>query len=145
MKVSISKYHAGSSRKIKVEINDHDVFSLDSTLAHIILPCLCLLRGSAKGVPNEIVDNVGGEDFVPQMSFDFYTETHRESFDIACQRWDTILDKMIWSFTQLVNDESGLDPLFNSEVFDYAAYELYVERMNEGFMLFGKYYSNLWD
>jgi hypothetical protein len=104
MKVKIGKYKKYSGRKIEVEIHDYDTWSLDVTLAYIILPCLLRLKETKHGVPNEIVNDVGGESYNVQSSFDFYTETHNESFDIACKKWDDILDKMIWSFHQLIID-----------------------------------------
>jgi hypothetical protein len=51
------------------------------------------------------VEDVGGEDWDSQDSFDFYKETHQESWDIAAKRWDEVLDKMIWSFEQLIKGD----------------------------------------
>ena len=104
MKVKIGKYRKHSGRKIEVEVHDYDTWNLDSTLAYIILPCLLRLKETKHGVPNDIVNDVGGEKYLAQSCFDFYTETHNESFDIACKRWDDILDKMIWAFHQLIID-----------------------------------------
>ena len=74
---------------------------MDSTLAKIIYPMLIQLKESKHGVPNELVSDVGGEDWTDQNCFDFYKETHDESWEIACKRWDEVLDKMIWSFEQI--------------------------------------------
>lgn len=106
MKVNIRKYPKGNAdRKINVEIEKFDTWSLDHTLAHIILPALLQLKEEKHGVPSELVNDVGGEDWDQQDSFDFYKETHNEAFEIACERWNVILDKMIWSFEQLVKDD----------------------------------------
>ena len=106
MKVNIHKYPKGNAeRKINVEIERFDTWSLDHTLAHIILPALLQLKEEKHGVPSELVNDVGGEDWDQQDSFDFYKETHNEAFEIACERWNVILDKMIWSFEQLVKDD----------------------------------------
>jgi hypothetical protein len=106
MKVKIGKYPKGNAdRKIEVDIERFDTWSLDHTLAHIILPALIQLKEEKHGVPSEIVNDVGGEDWNPQDSFDFYKETHNEAWDIAAKRWDEILDKMIWSFEQLIKDD----------------------------------------
>jgi hypothetical protein len=105
MKVNIGKFpKKGTRRKIDIQIDSHDTWSLDHTLAYIIYPALLHLKASKHGVPSEIVNDVGGEGYVAQGSFDFYKETHNESFEIACKRWDDILDKMIWSFEQLTID-----------------------------------------
>jgi hypothetical protein len=106
MKVKIGKYPKGNAdRKIEVDIERFDTWSLDHTLAHIILPALIQLKEEKHGVPSEVVNDVGGEDWNPQDSFDFYKETHNEAWDIAAKRWDEILDKMIWSFEQLIKDD----------------------------------------
>lgn len=106
MKVNIRKYPKGNAdRKINVEIEKFDTWSLDHTLAHIILPALLQLKEEKHGVPSELVNDVGGEDWDQQDSFDFYKESHNEAFEIACERWNVILDKMIWSFEQLVKDD----------------------------------------
>lgn len=106
MKVNIGPYpKKGDRRKINVKIDKYDTWSFDHTLAHIIYPALLQLKATKHGVPNDMVNDVGGEPYVDQSSFDFYTETHNEAFDIACKRWDEILDKMIWSFQQLIIDD----------------------------------------
>jgi hypothetical protein len=106
MKIKIGKYPKGcGDRKIDVDIEKFDTWSLDHTLAHIILPALMQLREEKHGVPSEVVNDVGGEDWSAQDSFDFYKESHTESWNIAAKRWDEILDKMIWSFEQLVKDD----------------------------------------
>lgn len=105
MKIKIGPYpKKGLRRKIDVQIDKFDTWSFDHTLAHIIYPALLQLKASKHGVPSELVDDVGGEDWHSQECFDFYKETHNESFEIACKRWDEILDKMIWSFKQLMDD-----------------------------------------
>jgi hypothetical protein len=105
MKVNIGKYKKnGSNRRVDVQIEKFDTWSMDHTLAHIILPALMQLKESKMGVPSEFAD-VGGADYTDQDSFDFYKDSHDESFDIAVKRWEDILDKMIWSFQQIAMDD----------------------------------------
>lgn len=106
MKVKIGKYpKKGNRRKINVQIESFDTWSIDHTLAHIIYPALLQLKATKHGVPSEIVDDVGGEDWKAQDCFEFYKESHNEAWEIAAKRWDEILDKMIWSFQQLALDD----------------------------------------
>lgn len=106
MKINIGKYPKGKGRrKVDVKIDSYDTWSLDYTLALIIYPALLQLKATKQGVPNEFVSDVGGEDYSEQDSFDFYKESHKEAFDIACQRWDEVLDKMIWSFGELIKGD----------------------------------------
>ena len=104
MKVDIGKYLKRGERKISVNIENHDTYSLDHTLAHIIYPALLQLKETQHGVPSAFTE-VGGEDYLEQDSFDFYKETHKDAFDEKVKEWHLVLDKMIWSFEQLIKDE----------------------------------------
>lgn len=118
MKVNIGKYPKGSGeRKISIKIDNYDTWSFDHTLAHIIYPALLQMKGQKQGVPADLIDNIGGENYSDQMSFDFYSETYNESFEVACKRWDEILDKMIWSFEQVMKDD--YDSLYHHGKADY--------------------------
>lgn len=104
MKVNIGKYPKGNSeRKIEVHIEPFDTYSLDHTLALIILPALLQLKATKHGVPSEFADMLGEEES-GQDSFDFVKEDHNWAFDEKCKQWEEILDKMIWSFQQIVLD-----------------------------------------
>ena len=101
MKAKFTNYQTKTGQRIDIKIDRWDTYSMDNTLAHIILPLLLQLRETKHGVPHEFAD-VGGEDHGQQDSFDFYKETHNEAFDSGVKRWEECLDKMIWSFQQLV-------------------------------------------
>ncbi len=106
MKVKIGKYPRGVGyRRVNIEIEKFDTWNMDGTLAKIIYPMLLQLKDTKQGVPNEVVNDIGGEDYSDQYSFDFYKETYNESFDKACERWNDILDKMIWSFQQIAEED----------------------------------------
>lgn len=104
MKAKISKYYKNSNRRIDIQIENHDTWSLDHTLAMIILPALIQLKETKHGIPSEFGD-VGGESHIDQLCFDFYAETHDDAFNEGVKRWDEIMNKMIWSFQQIVSDE----------------------------------------
>jgi hypothetical protein len=105
MKVNIGKYFKRAiDRRISVEIERHDSFSMDHTLSYVILPMLIQLKECKHGIPHEFAE-VGGADYEAQESFDFYKETHNECFDKGVERWNEVLDKMIWSFEQILLDE----------------------------------------
>jgi hypothetical protein len=77
---------------------------MDHTLAYVILPMLIQLKITKHGVPTEFAE-VGGEDWQSQDSFDFYKENVNEYFEDRCKEWENVLDKMIWSFQQLIDDD----------------------------------------
>lgn len=104
MKAKIGKFPKHSRRKIDVQIDGFDTWSLDHTLALIIYPALLQLKATKHGVPSEFAET-GGEDYHSQDSFDFYKEDQNEMFEKKCEQWDEILDKMIWSFEQILKDD----------------------------------------
>ena len=107
MKVNIGKYpNKGTRRKVNVQIDRFDTWSLDHTLATIIYPALIQLKQTKQGIPNDFVD-VGGEEYSTQQSFDFYVESHDEAWNEGAKRWDETLDKMIWSFQQIAFEDYG--------------------------------------
>ena len=100
MKVNLKKFPSKGERKLQVNIEKFDTWSLDHSLALIILPALVQLKLTKHGIPNDFAE-VGGEDWTSQQSFDFYTESHNEAFDEGCKRWEEVLDKMILSFQKI--------------------------------------------
>ena len=53
------------------------------------------------------------------------------------EAWQEILDKMIWSFNEAINQYSG--------EFESEQSLTYWAKVQNGFTLFGQYYINLWD
>jgi hypothetical protein len=105
MKIKISKFPNKGPQRIDVRIDPWDTWNMDSTIAQIIYPMLVQLKATKHGIPGDLVNDVGGEDYADQASFDFYKETHDESWNKGAERWDDILDKMIWSFGQIAYED----------------------------------------
>jgi len=156
-------------RKIDVRIDHYDTWSMDHTLAHIILPMLKQLKATKHG--SAYVDD---EDLPTTMRYtskksedDYETEDHW-----VHHKWDWVLNEMIWAFEQELDDtweekfyhgesdiewklvsgtEGEEDAMYemiqkNPDYWvDYEGMKEYNERIQNGFRLFGKYYSNLWD
>lgn len=76
MKVSIGKYKKDGTRRTKIEISKEDIFSLDHTLALVILPALKVYKEASAGCPACVLP----------------------------KKWDEILDKIIKSFEMKIND-----------------------------------------
>ena len=71
------KFGYSLEQKVKVHIDKWDTWSMDHTLAHIILPMLKQLKATNHGYPSELTE----------------------------QEWDEIQDKMIWAFEQKIKDD----------------------------------------
>lgn len=163
MKVNISKFNRKGQR-VKIEIDNHDTWNMDAALAMIILPMLLQLKETKQGFPSM----VSSDKIQPgQLCFDFVEENHPETYLEDIKKWDDILDKMIWSFQQLVENNYtelyyhgnpdvefkkqtsilvelvDLNP--NGHWYDSEGHALHEERIQEGLDLFGKYYRCLWD
>ena len=136
------------NRAEKVVIDDYDVWNLDHSLALIIVPALKKLKEKKQGAP--FVDNEDVSEELRASDEDLHTYSKNgETDDRYFDRWDYIMDEMIWAFQQKLEDDwdeqffSGghaLNGKFNKE-----GYEKYSDRINNGFKLFGKYYNGLWD
>lgn len=133
MKVTIGKYPKSSNReqKIKVQIDPWDTWSMDHTLAHIIVPMLKQLKEKSHGAPH-----VDDED-VPEHLTKAAAPPPKDEWDVDenhFKRWDWVMDEMIFAFESKIKEWD-----MN---FDYEARRA---RIANGFRLFGKYYEGLWD
>jgi hypothetical protein len=138
--------HSKQKRKVKVRIDPHDTWSMDHTLAMVVLPMLKQLRDTAHGSPmvdlEDVPENLRAythQQYDCQKSFDWYHEDTVE--ELTHTRWAWIMNEMIWAFEQVVDDDSQ----FDMQKFDITAYNKHHDRVNNGLRLFGKYYRGLWD
>lgn len=158
--------HDKKKRTVKVQIDPWDTWSMDHTLAHIVLPMLKQLKETKHGAPyvdmSDVPDHLRVNDVESQEYWD-KGKTDDEHFD----RWDWILDEMIFAFESKVKDdweeqfETGeydlqwkkledgnsqmVHGLNHTAKTDWEGRKAYQERMSNGFRLFGKYYETLWD
>jgi len=131
-----------SDRKIKVRIDPEDTWSMDHTLAPIILPMLVQLKETKHGAPWVDMEDVPKELRATKKQLD----TYGKNGDVDpkhFERWDWVMDEMIWAFEQKCRDDWMEDYYYNK--WDQEGAKAHQERMSNGFRLFGKYYENLWD
>jgi hypothetical protein len=115
-------------QKIKIRIDDYDIWSMDDTLAHIISPMLKKLKEHKHG--SAYVDN---EDVPPDLRHPVTDDPDHDP--LVDKRWAYVLDEMIWAFDRKVENDYLYDD----------SYKDLQKRMTNGFRLFGKYYESLWD
>lgn len=157
-------------RSIYIRIDSYDVWSMDHTLGLIALPMLIKLKDAKHGYP--LVDD---ED-VPEELRSTNAKPKENDWDVdslAEKRWEWVIDKMIFSFQQIVDDNYNMDrfyiPLTEEEIAErkekykdsddiFSTMELrsktkldipslmeFEREIDKGFCLFGKYYRSLWD
>ena len=132
-------------RKVKIRIDNYDTWSMDHTLALIIHPMLVQLKEQKHGGPfvadEDVPEHLRSTNAKPVID-DGVDEFH---FD----RWDWVLDEMIWTFKTLNEDWSSQfytpSGKFMEGEFDAEGRQKMQDRINNGLRLFGKYYQSLWD
>lgn len=121
--------HDKKKRKVSIKIDSYDTWSMDHTLALIIVPMLKQLKANKHGSPNVDNEDVPEELRVPKDYDGFDTDPQWHN------RWDWVMGEMIWAFEQIVEDH-------DVAIEDYKEHYARVKR---GTTLFGKYYQGLWD
>ena len=153
--LTINKYLDAHQRTVRVRIDPADTWSMDHTLAHIIVPMLKQLKASKHGVA--MVDM---ED-VPDI---LRVEDNKDEIEWMERRWNYVISEIIWAFEQKTRDDwegdyykyDDFEPKKESKDWseqigiklvweDREGREAHQERMSNGFRLFGKYYESLWD
>ena len=143
-----------------VKIDRWDTWSLDHTLALIVLPMLRQLHDTKHGAP--MVDDEDVPENLKSTSAPS-KENEWDTDDNHFLRWDWVLTEMIWAFEQKVKDDDESEFFDHSECgnvkdfvkdpnsylgksrVDWAGLTRHQERKQNGFRLFGKYFQSLWD
>lgn len=157
-----------------VKIDRWDTWSMDSTLAQIVLPMLRQLQATKQGAP--LVDDEDVPDHLRSTSAD-PKENEWDTDSNHFLRWDWVLSEMIYAFEKKNQDDwtaefhSGVPDTKwvpvdaegnevprgehrylrmehgpnDTHVYDEEGAKKVQDRITNGFRLFGKYYEGLWD
>jgi hypothetical protein len=153
-----------------VKIDRWDTWSMDHTLAYIILPMLKQLKASTHGAPwvddEDVPEELKSTSAPPK-------ENEWDTDENHFKRWDWVLDEIIFAF-ECKNDDSWQDAYRSGEIdwkseacgwdengkatmykhvdgpnhtykCDYDGMKVVEDRIQNGFRLFGRYFQNLWD
>tara|TARA_Y100000310_G_scaffold342024_1_gene443385 strand:- start:586 stop:1257 length:672 start_codon:yes stop_codon:yes gene_type:complete len=100
-------------RKTKVVVHKYDTWSVDSTLAYVIVPILKQFKESTHGAPKvddeDVPESLKATD-TPAGGWDTENNAyHAGDFPAGVdanhfKRWDYVLDEMIWAFSQVNAD-----------------------------------------
>jgi len=129
-------------QKVKIHIDRWDTWSMDHTLAPIILPMLKQLKETKHGAPNVDNADVPKELRATKKQIEAYGkkgDVDPKHFD----RWDWVMDEMIYAFDCKANKDE-VYMRFDTKTERDAMYKEQ-DRISNGFRLFGKYYESLWD
>lgn len=138
-----------------VKIDRQDTWSMDHTMAHIIVPMLKQLRDTKQGSPLVDIEDVPEHlhPSEPPGANNGYTD------DTVHERWAWVINEMIWAFEQQLLDDSesqfydhsgvdqtaGIGTQVSQVKADWEGLHQHQARKTNGFRLFGKYYEGLWD
>lgn len=157
-----------------VKIDRWDTWSMDHTLAHIVLPMLKQLKATKHGSPQvddeDVPEHLRSTAAPPR-------ENEWDTDDNLHRRWDWVMGEMIFAF-ECELDDSWEDQFREGEIdwisvpvdkegnevpkgqhryfqmkdgpnhtykCDYEGMKVVQQRIDNGFRLFGKYYQALWD
>jgi hypothetical protein len=129
-------------QKIKIHIDRWDTWSMDHTLAPIILPMLQQLKKEKHGAPWVAVTDVPRE-LRPSKKEVLEYSKNGSTDPKFFERWNWVLDEMIYAFDCKANKDD-VYMRFDTKT-ERDAMEKEQERISNGFRLFGKYYESLWD
>lgn len=160
MKIELGEYPTGNEeRHVEIRIDEFDSYNADHTLALIALPLIKQLKEQTKGAPY-----VDDED-VPEELKSTSAPPKENDYDIDANhfaRWDYVLDCILWSLEQHVNYDPDEDKYIVWDetaepettlakelglgkcIIDKEGLEAYHARKQKGFVLFGKYFRNMW-
>ena len=150
--LTVNKYLDKKQRKIKVHVDGYDIWSADHTMALIIHPILLKLKECKHGS-----GHVDDEDVPEELrSTNGTKENEWETDSLFHNRYEWMLDVVIWTFEQLSNEDGGdnftkfeNDPneRFGLRITDTGEElrKVHNARINNGLRLFGKYYRSFWD
>lgn len=157
-------FNSFRNRTEYIRIDRYDTWNLDHSLGLIILPALKQLKDQKQGYPlvkdEDVPEELRSTNASPK-------ENEWDWDDNAEKRWDWVIDQMIWSFQQLMDDNweeqfhsgtmdhvwekcenSNLSELKHgpnhTHKFDAEGYKAYSARIDNGLKLFGLYYRCLW-
>jgi hypothetical protein len=153
-----------------IKIDRYDTWSMDHTLGHIALPMLRQLQQTKQGSPFVDDKDVPKElrsTSAPPKGAEWDTDDNHHL------RWDWVLNEMIFAFEHKLDDswqdayrsgefdhktvacawdENGKATMYewqdgpnHTYKCDYEGIKKVEKRIQNGFVLFGKYYQNLWD
>ena len=148
-----------------IKIDRYDTWSMDTTLAQIILPMLRQLNATKHGSPLVDVEDVPEHlhPTEPAGPDNGYTD------NTVHERWEWIMNELIWTFEQLHPDSDWESQYHSGEIdivwgqpdaqgltemlkgpkdthrFDADGYQRHQARISNGLRLFGTYYRGLWD
>ena len=155
---TINLYLDRKKQKVDIRIDSFDTWSMDHTLSPIILPMLKQLKTTQHGAGFVELSDVPKELHGKKL-----TGANGEVDEKHFERWDYVLDEMIWAFEQKCRDDwegdfyeyrevgpeedKQGDSLFGLKLVweDRKGMKAHQKRMSNGFRLFGAYFENLWD
>jgi hypothetical protein len=143
-------------RKIKIKLDYYDHWNAGHTMALIILPLLQKLKETKHGSPEVDLSDVPDHLWPSQMA----SASNNYTDDTVHERWSWVLDEIIWTFEQEVDDDAEAQFFDHTNAsnpndnimqqvekikIDQEGLDAWRERKQNGLRLFGKYYQGLWD
>ena len=150
-------------QRIRDGFPSEESFDFHSHCAKWSLPRLKQMRNNLNGYPISFMEEADDLNTTNQLYFDFIKDV--SVVKTGSQRWEEVLDKIIWS---MENHDNEPDPIYpenydhrqlvvsadehsigykpaDERRIDWTPCEEHNKRVQEGFDLFGRYFLTLWD
>jgi len=119
--MSDSRRYTWYRQRKKRGFDDRELWSLDHTIAKFVLPRLLIFKEKKIGYPA----------------------------DLTVEKWDSILDQIIYSMEAIIDEWDGkYDYLPSTKIaspsFAIRTIQIQEKKINQGLNLFAKYFRNLW-
>lgn len=114
--MSDSRRYKWYRQRKKRGFDDRELWSLDHTIAEFVLPRLVRFKETRGGYPGCL----------------------QEKGDLAVEKWDAILDKIIYSMEAIIVEWNSVFPL------DSDGKHIDEKKVRQGLSLFAKYFRHLW-
>ncbi len=105
MKVDIPDYEERETKDVQITIDKWDTWSMDHTLALIVLPMLKQLKETKHGAPVVDNDDVPKELRMPEGWKDERCNVDGETDPHFFVRWDYVMNEMIYAFQSKLEDD----------------------------------------
>lgn len=150
----------------KLKIHKWDTWDIGHTTAPILLALLEQYKKVTHGyfmVEDEDVPHLPPLEWMPSTAAGIPTgEQQTAHDDLGILRTEFILDEMMWAFKQYTYDwedqyydydrenSPSIEEILSEErgekfIIDRDGLKAHYDRMQKGYILFGKYFMNLWD
>jgi len=152
---TINRYNEWRGQKVRVHVENHDIWSADATIAHMVLPLLEKLRDEKHGYPlidPKEIEGLPKELKPKKKEAEEYSKKGLPD-PKAEARWNWVLNEMIFAMECIIDNSwedeffgrDDPDDMLSVKMIDKEGYDNTHKRIDRGLRFFGLWFRALWD